>query len=94
MWVLGTQEMRGRAAMRAYMDKLVADRPTWRTKHLCTNMLVELDGSTGRATSDLTMLAKTGDEAWGVSSLGRYHDQVQQSADGTWQFVERRLVVQ
>ena len=96
LWVLGEREFHGRPAMHAYMVQLATDRPTWRTKHVCTNVLVELDGGgrTGRGTSDLTMLAHTGDAPWAVASLGRYYDRVDRSADGTrWQFSERRLVV-
>ena len=92
LWVLGEREFRGRAEMRAYMDRLAAERPTWRTRHLCTNVLVELDADRGRVTSDLTMLTKTGDAPWSVTSIGRYADRVERSSDrDRWQFTERRL---
>jgi hypothetical protein len=43
-------------------------------------------------TSDYAMLASEPEGApWTVVALGRYFDRVLRKADGTWQFVERRL---
>jgi len=94
VWVLGTREFRGRSAIRAYIENLRRERPAWRSKHLCTNVVLELNGSTARVTSDLAMLSRTGDEPWRVASLGRYVDQVVQASNaGAWQFAERRLEI-
>ena len=95
LWVLGEREYRGRPAIKAYMDQLRRERPDWRTKHLCTNLALELDAAAGRATSDLAMLARNGpDDPWRVVSLGRYHDHLVRQPDGSgWQFAERRLVI-
>jgi 3-phenylpropionate/cinnamic acid dioxygenase small subunit len=94
LWVLGANEYRGRPAIKAYMDQLRRDRPDWRTRHLCTNLVLELEGTEGRVTSDLAMLARNGQEPWQVVSLGRYYDHVVRRPDATgWQFSERRLVV-
>jgi 3-phenylpropionate/cinnamic acid dioxygenase small subunit len=92
LWVLGTREFRGRADIRGYIENLRRERPAWRSKHLCTNVVLELDGSTARVTSDLALLARTGDEPWSVASLGRYHDRVIHDA-GNWTFTERRLEI-
>jgi 3-phenylpropionate/cinnamic acid dioxygenase small subunit len=92
LWVLGEREFRGRPAMLAYMVQLRRERPEWRTRHLCTNMVLELAGDGASATSDLAMLARTGDEPWQVVSLGRYYDRLART-DAGWQFVERRLEV-
>jgi 3-phenylpropionate/cinnamic acid dioxygenase small subunit len=76
------------------MDRLLRDRPERRTKHLCTNIIIEFDGPEGTATSDYAMLAREGDGAWSVVSLGRYRDRLVRRAEGTgWQFAERRLTV-
>ena len=93
VWILGDREYRGRPAIKAYMDQLRRERPDWRTQHKCTNLVIDLDGATGRVTSDLAFLSRTGEEPWRVTSLGRYHDQIVQRADASgWQFAERRLV--
>jgi 3-phenylpropionate/cinnamic acid dioxygenase small subunit len=94
LWVLGAREYRGRPALKSYMDQLRGERPDWRTRHLCTNLVIDLDGTTGRVTSDLAFLSRSGDEPWRVASLGRYHDQIVQRADApAWQVAERRLVI-
>ncbi len=94
LWVLGEREMRGRDKMHAYMDRLREQRPTFRTRHLCTNAVIELDGAHGRVTSDLALLAREGDADWAVVSLGRYSDRiVRDPSSSGWQFEERRLVV-
>ena len=95
LWVLGEREYRGRDAMHAYMRQLRQDRPAWRTRHVCTNLVIEVDGSQGRVSSDLALHAREGDAPWAVISLGRYYDRiVLQPGSETWQLEERRLVVQ
>ena len=94
LWVLGDREYHGRPAIKAYMDQLRRDRPDWRTRHLCTNLVLELDDGAGRVTSDLAMLVRNRDDPWRVASLGRYYDRVVRQPDAPgWQFAERRLVV-
>ncbi len=95
LWVLGEREYCGREAMHAYMRQLRRDRPAWRTRHVCTNLVIELDGARGGVTSDLALLAREGDAPWAVTSLGRYYDRIVLQPDtASWQFEERRLVVQ
>jgi hypothetical protein len=81
--------------MHAYMTNLARERPLWRTRHLCHNLLIALAGDHGTVTSDLAMLARDGDGdgIWRAVSLGRYHDQVADAGNGEWQFTERRLAV-
>ena len=94
-WELGGHTYRGPSQTRAFMDRLLAERPERRTKHLCTNALIELDDAQGRVTSDYVMLAREPQDApWTVASMGRYLDRVVQRVDGAgWQFAERRLTV-
>jgi len=94
-WELGGHSYRGPSQTRAFMDRLLAERPERRTKHLCTNALIELDDAQGRVTSDYVMLAREPQDApWTVASMGRYLDRVVQRVDGAgWQFAERRLTV-
>jgi 3-phenylpropionate/cinnamic acid dioxygenase small subunit len=93
IWALGGREYRGPAEARAYMDQLLRDRPHRRTRHLNTNLVIDLDGAHGVVTSDYAMLAREPDDApWTVVAFGRYQDRVVRSAQG-WQFAERRLTV-
>jgi len=94
IWSLGGHDHRGPAGTKAFMDQLLRDRPQRRTKHLNTNILIELDGSKGRVTSDYAMLAREPEDApWRPVAFGRYEDRVVRRADGSrWQFAERRLV--
>jgi 3-phenylpropionate/cinnamic acid dioxygenase small subunit len=94
VWALGGREYRGPAEVRAYMEQLIRDRPRWRTKHLCTNIAMELDGPHGSVTSDYALCARDGDVPWSVANFGRYEDRIVRRADGAgWQFAQRRLTV-
>jgi 3-phenylpropionate/cinnamic acid dioxygenase small subunit len=93
VWALGGKEYRGPSETQAYMDQLLRRRPDRRTKHVNTNLLIELDGAEGRVTSDYAMLASEPRGApWKVVAMGRYFDRVVRTPDGSgWQFAERRL---
>lgn len=94
VWALGGREHRGPAEMQAYMDRLRADNPDRRTKHLCTNvaLVLAVDGQTASATSDYVMLAHTPGQPWQIASGGRYLDRLaRREPEGTWQFSERIL---
>jgi 3-phenylpropionate/cinnamic acid dioxygenase small subunit len=95
VWALGGREYRGPAEARGYMEQLLRDRPHRRTRHLNTNLVIDLAGEAGRVTSDYAMLAREPDSAaWAPVALGRYTDHVARRADGEgWRFVERRLGV-
>lgn len=93
IWALGGREYHGHVEAKAYMDQLLRDRPHRRTRHLNTNLVIEVDGNEGRVTSDFAMLAREPDDApWTVVAFGRYVDRVVRSGQG-WQFAERRLTV-
>lgn len=94
IWALGGREYRGPAEAKQYMDELLRKRPQRRTRHLCTNVLIEPEGEASRVSSDYAMLAREPDLApWTVVAFGRYLDRVARRTDGdAWQFVERRLV--
>ena len=94
VWALGGREYRGPSEAKAYMDQLLRDRPQRRTKHICTNVPIDIDGDVGRITSDYAMLAREPEGTpWTVVAFGRYEDRVVRRAEGSgWQFAERRLV--
>jgi 3-phenylpropionate/cinnamic acid dioxygenase small subunit len=93
IWALGGKEYRGPSETKAYMDRLLRDRPQRRTKHVNTNLFIQLDGERGRVISDYVMLASEPEGApWSVIAMGRYFDRVARKPDGSgWQFAERRL---
>jgi 3-phenylpropionate/cinnamic acid dioxygenase small subunit len=93
VWELGGHAYRGPTETQAFMDQLLRDRPHRHTKHVNTNLVIELDGAQGRVTSDYVMLASEPDGSpWTIVATGRYFDRVVQRADDQgWQFAERRL---
>ncbi|MBV9582679.1 MAG: nuclear transport factor 2 family protein [Chloroflexi bacterium] len=93
VWALGGKDHRGPAETQAFMDQLLRNHPHRRTRHLNTNLLLELDGAEGRVTSDYAMLSSEPEgAAWTVVAMGRYFDRVVRKPDGSgWQFAERRL---
>jgi 3-phenylpropionate/cinnamic acid dioxygenase small subunit len=93
VWALGGREHRGPAEVKAYMDNLLRERPDRRTKHLNSNLLIQVDGAEAHVTSDFAMLAREPEGApWTPVAFGRYVDRVVRLADGgRWQFAERRL---
>ena len=62
------------------------------TKHVTTNLVVELDesGTSARSRSYFTVLQRLPDFALQVIVAGRYHDRFVQQ-DGSWRFAEREV---
>ena len=65
---------------------------TPQTKHLTTNVIIEVDGDEGRARSYFTVIQAT--EALALQPIisGRYHDTFVRSDNG-WRFEERKMFV-
>jgi len=63
-----------------------------RTKHVTTNLIVDVDETAGTATarSYFTVFQQTGTLALQPILAGRYHDRFER-ADGAWRFTERRI---
>ena len=82
----------GAAAVREVLTRLVKlhDDGTPRTKHVTTNLVVELDDRAGSAIarSYFTVLQQTPAIPLQVIVAGRYHDRFVR-ADGHWRFAER-----
>jgi hypothetical protein len=66
---------------------------TPRTKHVTTNLNVEVDETTGTATarSYFTVLQATEDLPLQIIVSGRYHDRFERR-NGAWVFVARRVI--
>jgi 3-phenylpropionate/cinnamic acid dioxygenase small subunit len=71
---------------------IVYDDGTPRTKHVTTNVAIEVDEEAGTAVarSYFTALQATPDLALQPIVSGRYHDRFERR-DGEWRFVERRV---
>ncbi len=75
-------------------NKVHADG-TLRTRHLCTNVIVDIDESAGTATarSSFLVLQATKDLPLQPIVAGRYRDRFERSA-GKWRFAEREMSVE
>jgi 3-phenylpropionate/cinnamic acid dioxygenase small subunit len=71
---------------------IVYDDGTPRTKHVTTNLAIEVDEEGGKAVSRsyFTVLQALPDLALQPLVSGRYHDRFERR-DGRWRFVERRV---
>ena len=64
-----------------------------RTRHLCTNLIIEFDDEThARTRSYFVVFQGTDDLPLQPIITGGYHDRLEK-VDGTWRFVERRELV-
>ena len=71
---------------------IIYDDGTPRTKHVTTNLAIEVDEEAGTAFSRsyFTALQALPDLALQPTASGRYHDRFERR-DGQWRFVERRV---
>lgn len=69
------------------------DTGTPKTKHVITNLIVELDeeAGTARARSYFTVLQATPELPLQAVIAGRYHDSFERQA-GTWRFTHRHII--
>lgn len=64
---------------------------TLRTKHVITNVIIELEGDTATSRCYCTVVQGTDDFPLQPIAAGRYHDRFEK-VDGTWRFAERVFV--
>jgi ketosteroid isomerase-like protein len=84
-------KLNGRAAILTMIQQgELATKPELRRQHAVTNSVINVDGDTAIATSDLTMYDRIGDGPVTVQT-GRYYDRLARQPDGQWLFTERRL---
>jgi SnoaL-like protein len=90
----GAGSVSGRDAIeKMLVDSLIVyDDGTPRTKHVTTNVAIEVDEEAGTAVSRayFTALQALPDLALQPIVSGRYHDRFERR-DGKWRFVERRV---
>jgi ketosteroid isomerase-like protein len=92
----GGMEVRGAdaiAAMYTSWTRRYEDNGTPHTKHVTTNLVVDIDEEAGRATcrSYITVLQATDALALQPVFAGRYHDAFER-VDGTWRFSRRHMI--
>ena len=84
----------GSDAVQSTMEQMVRryDDGTPRTKHVTTNLIIEVDDGAGAATakSYFTVLQQVGDLPLQVIIAGRYHDRFER-VGGEWQFADRLI---
>jgi 3-phenylpropionate/cinnamic acid dioxygenase small subunit len=83
------QPLRGvEAVRRAYDGVVLYEDGTPRTKHVITNVTIELDGDRATARSYFTVLQARPDLPLQPIIAGRYADRFER-VDGAWRFAER-----
>ncbi len=92
-WVAGSRDFRVHgtdAVRRMYYGVILYDDGTPRTKHVITNVVIDHDDGSTRATarSYFTVLQAADDGLLQPVIAGRYHDRFER-AGGTWRFAER-----
>ena len=90
----GAGSVSGRDAIEKMLrdNLIIYDDGTPRTKHVTTNVVIEVDEAAGTAVSRsyFTALQALPDLALQPIVSGRYHDRFERR-DGQWRFVERRV---
>lgn len=103
LFAAGTISAEGSDAVRAGRDdvlemyrrstRIYDDTSAPKTKHVTTNLVIEVDDEAGtaRARSYFTVLQATPDLALQPIIAGRYHDRFERP-EGTWRFTERHII--
>jgi 3-phenylpropionate/cinnamic acid dioxygenase small subunit len=84
----------GAAEVEALLNRLVIlyEDGTPRTKHVMTNVLVELGGGSASSRTYFTVFqAVPPDVPLQAVIVGRYHDSFEVGTDGQWRFVDRLI---
>jgi len=90
VYVTPTDTTVGREALRARFRDVL---PTVSGRHLTVQSVIDVDGDSATATSDLILVAlEDGELDLRITAVARYHDRLVSSA-GRWLFAERRLEV-
>ncbi len=91
-FVSARAQHRGRGAVKEFIADLYRSQPAdRRTKHLCGNSVIDVDGQAASAVTDFVAYERLGDGPWQVHTIGQYQDRLILE-DGMWRFAERRVV--
>ena len=83
--------LRGTEQVRHAYDGVVMYDGIPSTKHVISNVSVELDGDTATARSYFTVLQARPDLPLQPIIAGRYHDRFERAGDG-WRFTDREII--
>ena len=87
------QVLRDRAEIKAVYDRIALYDGSPRTKHLMTNLVVDIDGSSATARSSFSVLQGiVAGERLQVVVAGRYFDRFERGPEG-WRFADRLFVL-
>lgn len=94
----GTPPVTGSAAVQKLYEhttRIYPETGTPRTRHQCTNLIVDIDEAARRATarSSYTVLQQTPSLPLQPIIAGRYRDEFARTASGEWHFTRRHIVV-
>jgi 3-phenylpropionate/cinnamic acid dioxygenase small subunit len=90
-WSSGGRTLTGRAAVRRIYDGVLLYDGRPMTKHVISDLRIDLDGDTASARCDFTVLQAPPGRRLQPVLAGRYHDRFT-SDGGTWRFAERTIV--
>jgi len=91
----GSLELSGDEVTRIHRELVILyEDGTPRTRHVTTNLVIEVDEAAGRAAarSYYTVLQQVPGASLAPVVSGRYHDRFER-AEGGWRFAERRVFV-
>lgn len=87
----------GRDALRGLWEK--TDWPHWTepgqllmhhpSAHLAHNPVIEVDGDTATAETDMTVIMRGDDGGYSITLVARYRDRLRRGADGRWRIRTR-----
>ena len=87
------QVLRERAEVKAVYDRIALYDGSPRTKHLMTNLVLDIEGSSATGRSSFTVLqGVVPGEPLQVVVAGRYFDRFERGPDG-WRFADRLFVL-
>ena len=91
LFVMRGRELVGRGAITETMTALYSNQPSdRRTKHLCGDALINVEGAEATALSDVVVLDRVGGGPWQIYQVNRYIDHMVK-VENRWLFIERRI---
>jgi ketosteroid isomerase-like protein len=89
-WIAGARRLEGADAVRAVYDDVILYDGSPGTRHVMSDVVVDVDGDTATSRCSFTVLQARPDFPLQVILVGRYRDAFAR-ADIGWEFRERRI---
>jgi 3-phenylpropionate/cinnamic acid dioxygenase small subunit len=89
-WIAGPRRLVGADAVRAVYDDVVLYDGAPRTRHVMSDVVVDVDGDAATSRCSFTVFQAGPDFPLQVILVGRYHDSFAR-VDGTWEFRVRTI---